>query len=128
MALALGLLGISGCKQKRGFSPWGMPLRIVPTAVDIHRFFRCHYAPPLRYTIRPSQIVAITRPTIPAPSNGVFFDFDRDRFASKLHSAAGSNTTTSAKLPTFSVPRFSSETIRAGCALINSITRETVIP
>jgi hypothetical protein len=36
------------------------------------------YAP---YTTCPSHTVAITRPTIAAPSNGVFLDFDRVSFA-----------------------------------------------
>lgn len=71
--------------------------------------------------MRPAQMVAWTRPSMDAPSKGVFFDFERESFAAKFHCAAGSKTTTSAMLPTASEPVPAKETIAAGAVLISEI-------
>ena len=51
------------------------------------------------YTILPPTIVATTFPVRCHPSNGVFFDFECDLAASKVHFFFGSKTVTSATEP-----------------------------
>ena len=69
---------------------------LIPGSTKAHALLGQHHFTAARYTTRPSQIVALTRPSIAAPSNGVFRDFERDSPTAKLHSAAASKTTTSA--------------------------------
>src|SRR4030081_3687996 len=75
------------------------------------------------YTILPPTIVATTFPVSCHPSKGVFFDFECDLAASKVHFFFGSKTVTSATDPRTSDPRPRRSKQRAGPAVKSSTMR-----
>src|ERR1700676_2777231 len=75
------------------------------------------------YTILPPTMVATTLPVRSHPSNGVFFDFEGDLAASKVHFFFGSKTVTSATEPRTSDPRPRKSKQRAGPEVKSSTMR-----